>query len=247
MKKLIEFGRRPLAKWLGIGMLALGVAAGTVIASHDFSDVPDTHVFHTQISNLVNAGITTGCAPGLYCPDNAVTRAQMAAFLTRTASRIGHSSALVNSTVTSAQGFVTVAQKQIVVPGSGAASSFQMVRVDGQFAILGDGTNCTSAARCGYLTRIDPGIGLPSSETFWEIPQGGGDWQTTVSHHWAFTAPSGSTRTYAIQVRIGMPGTWSLLSPSILVETAPFGATGGITLGPVEEEAMAGSDSTIAQ
>ena len=54
-------------------------AAGTV-----FTDVPANYWAAAWIEQLAAEGITTGCAPGLYCPDISVTRAQMAAFLTRT-------------------------------------------------------------------------------------------------------------------------------------------------------------------
>jgi hypothetical protein len=48
----------------------------------DFTDVPESgNQFHFHIVKLVANGITAGCAPGLYCPANSVTRAQMAVFL----------------------------------------------------------------------------------------------------------------------------------------------------------------------
>ena len=40
-------------------------------------------IFQEQIWWMHNTGITTGCAPGAYCPDGTVTRGQMAAFLVR--------------------------------------------------------------------------------------------------------------------------------------------------------------------
>ena len=49
-----------------------------------FSDVPAGYWAASWIEQLAAEGITTGCAPGLYCPESAVTRAQMAAFLART-------------------------------------------------------------------------------------------------------------------------------------------------------------------
>jgi len=52
-------------------------------ASATFGDVPTTHVFHRFIEALVDAGITAGCGGGNYCPDNPVTRGQMAVFLSR--------------------------------------------------------------------------------------------------------------------------------------------------------------------
>ena len=56
------------------------------VASHSFDDVPDDHVFHTDIAWLAVEGITAGCNPPVnseYCPDDNVTRGQMAAFLVR--------------------------------------------------------------------------------------------------------------------------------------------------------------------
>ena len=54
-----------------------------VIASHQFTDVPNTNTFHADIDALRDAGVTTGCATNLYCPKDFVTREQMAAFLNR--------------------------------------------------------------------------------------------------------------------------------------------------------------------
>ena len=49
-----------------------------------FSDVPATHWAAAWIVALAAEGITSGCAAGAYCPDDPVTRAQMAVFLART-------------------------------------------------------------------------------------------------------------------------------------------------------------------
>ncbi len=49
-----------------------------------FSDVPTTYWAAAWIEELYAEGITTGCNTGLYCPEQSVTRAQMAAFLVRT-------------------------------------------------------------------------------------------------------------------------------------------------------------------
>ena len=46
-----------------------------------FADVPVGHPFHRFIEALVAAGITGGCGGGNYCPNDAVTRGQMAVFL----------------------------------------------------------------------------------------------------------------------------------------------------------------------
>jgi multiple sugar transport system substrate-binding protein len=49
-----------------------------------FSDVVPGSFFEPWIEQLAAEGITAGCGGDKYCPSNAVTRAQMAVFLTRT-------------------------------------------------------------------------------------------------------------------------------------------------------------------
>ena len=48
-----------------------------------FNDVPASHPFFQFIEALVASGITAGCGGGRYCPDNPVTRGQMAVFLAK--------------------------------------------------------------------------------------------------------------------------------------------------------------------
>jgi len=66
--------------------LATGFTSGefyTVVKSSTFADVPLTYWANPFIDRLRNAGITSGCmtAPLNFCPENTVTRAQMAVFL----------------------------------------------------------------------------------------------------------------------------------------------------------------------
>jgi hypothetical protein len=46
-----------------------------------FADVPVGNPFHRFVEALVASGITGGCGGGNYCPDQPVTRGQMAVFL----------------------------------------------------------------------------------------------------------------------------------------------------------------------
>jgi uncharacterized repeat protein (TIGR03803 family) len=55
-----------------------------------FDDVLCPGPFTNWIEQLAAEGITAGCDPGLYCPDNPVTRAQMAVFLLKTKEGSGH-------------------------------------------------------------------------------------------------------------------------------------------------------------
>ena len=48
-----------------------------------FADVPTDHLYFRAIEALADAGITTGCGGGNFCPAQNVTRGEMAAFLAR--------------------------------------------------------------------------------------------------------------------------------------------------------------------
>jgi hypothetical protein len=50
-----------------------------------FNDVPPSHPFFQFIQALAAGGITGGCSasPPLYCPEDFITRGQMAVFLSR--------------------------------------------------------------------------------------------------------------------------------------------------------------------
>jgi len=55
-------------------------------AANRFKDVPDSNVFHDDISWLAATDVTKGCNPpenDQFCPTQNVTRGQMAAFLRR--------------------------------------------------------------------------------------------------------------------------------------------------------------------
>jgi hypothetical protein len=57
-----------------------GVAPPDCVAAI-FVDVPCSHPFADYIYQLVDLGVTAGCGGGRYCPDDSVTRDQMAVFL----------------------------------------------------------------------------------------------------------------------------------------------------------------------
>jgi uncharacterized protein (DUF1800 family) len=61
---------------------AIGLT-GVVTPQPNFTDVPTSNPFYTEISNIAFRQITVGCGGGNYCPNDIVTRAQMAAFIMR--------------------------------------------------------------------------------------------------------------------------------------------------------------------
>jgi streptogramin lyase len=77
-------GARPVAHWDATFTEAISPGAVTkswkLHVGGSFADVPQSHQFYVFIENLFHNAVTGGCAGG-YCPDNPVTRAQMAVFL----------------------------------------------------------------------------------------------------------------------------------------------------------------------
>ncbi|MEE2767724.1 MAG: S-layer homology domain-containing protein [Actinomycetota bacterium] len=63
--------------------LALRSTSFDVMVKPAFDDVPPGHQFAGEVVGLADLGITAGCTPTLFCPENRVTRGEMAAFLVR--------------------------------------------------------------------------------------------------------------------------------------------------------------------
>src|SRR6185503_8716646 len=77
--------RGQMAVFLLKGMAYPGPAAPDAPAGNVFADVSASTPFAAWIEGLYGAGVTGGClsSPLLYCPDQIVTRGQMAVFLLR--------------------------------------------------------------------------------------------------------------------------------------------------------------------
>jgi hypothetical protein len=82
----IRVPRRWVRIALIVGVTALVVAPLTAVASHSFTDVPDTHTFHEDIEWLKDTGVTIGCNPPEnteFCPERFTSRGEMSAFMHR--------------------------------------------------------------------------------------------------------------------------------------------------------------------
>lgn len=130
MRVTIEL-RRPRRLTIAIGLvLVLLLAPAVVLASHQFSDVPNSHSFHGDIHAVAAAGVTSGCGGGKYCPDDFITRGQMAAFINRLGALAGNKTPVVNADRIDgldSTGFLPSAfyqvHKTLTVPSSGAATA----------------------------------------------------------------------------------------------------------------------------
>ena len=137
-------------RWYGV-MVFVKLCNATTSAptTSGFTDLGHSS-FIDDIEWLVERGITTGCAPTLFCPDGRVTRGQMATFLDRALDLPG----------ASADYFVDD-------DGSSHESAINRVR-EAHFT-----TGCARARYCptGNVTRaqtatfLDRALGLPDTDT----------------------------------------------------------------------------------
>jgi hypothetical protein len=65
------------------GTITIAFQTFTVYQGAAFLDVPTSDPFYNDIGRLSARGVTVGCSSGNYCPNNPVTREQMAAFIIR--------------------------------------------------------------------------------------------------------------------------------------------------------------------
>ena len=106
-------------------------AVGTV-----FSDVPATAFAAAWIEKLYDDGITDGCGFRVYCPNNPVTRAQMAIFLLRAK----HGDDYTPPAVGASTGFLDVK------PTDFAAAWIKQLAAEGITAGCGGGNYCPNAS-----------------------------------------------------------------------------------------------------
>ena len=136
----------------------LAFPMGIVLASHQFTDVPNSNPFHADIDALVDSGVTAGCGGGKYCPKANVTREQMAAFMNRLGSLDGNTPPSVDADM------VDGIDSANLLP-SGVLPGGRTVR--GTFAILG-----TSASQVAFASISYP-VRMPAAPTPHYIPLGG--------------------------------------------------------------------------
>jgi hypothetical protein len=223
------------------------VAPVAVYASHIFSDVPTSNTYHTVISRLVGAGITGGCGGGKYCPNDAVSRGQMAAFLNRGLGRGGgvafSDDSWDNVTTTTLVGTVDL-------QSGGGGGGTGLVLVSGNINVWTDELGvCPCEVQLSLFnpdtTEASPTIfegigadGVPTSDP----GHPGVFWETNTTASWVFTVPSGTNNTFEM---------YAIIVPTVAASTPtvgngfvtgwvsgmqatylPFGADGGNAVPP---------------
>ena len=226
--------RRPRHRRLRllIGLVvALAATPAIVLASHQFSDVPTGHPFHGEIDALVDAGITNGCSVTAYCPNSAVSRGQMAAFLSR---GLG--------TAAAGYGEISVADWQteyvagVTVSAGGVPGGTGFVTVTADISVfVFDPLLCPCGVEIGIDQLDGPGtspqtVFIVPADTFEETSANSG----TIG--WVFEVPSGEDAEFAAYANVFTEGVEPLggstngdVDPGVIfgsmtAEYSPFGS-----------------------
>lgn len=152
-----------------IGLIVVVIAAMVITgaylatASHNFSDVPTGAFYHNAVEWMVNRAVTAGCAAGLYCPDAATTRGQIAVFL----NKLGSVSTVSYIYVNANPGAIDIDTSPVVCPTTtdytpsypqrarvDAAVSLQMAGLGAAQIVVLVSTN--GGATWGFFTGVNP-------------------------------------------------------------------------------------------
>ena len=242
---------RPLLVIIATVTFALGIPFGIVLASHQFGDVPDSHMFHADIDAIADSGVTTGCStvPSLYCPESFVTRGQMAAFLNRLGALGPGQSPKVNAAQldgyaanelvrgAGASGTATPVAITQTAPTYQNTISFTVEAPQDGFVLVSAAVSAQNTAitcalsNCGVFARIRHVEADATSPSVVVSVHGTLAPTQTASATQAF-AVSAVTQTFVLQVaRADAAQAPSYLSPQMTGLFVPFGSTGGSTLG----------------
>ncbi len=145
--------RAQMAVFLLKGMHGSSFAPPPVGASTGFGDVPTDYWAAAWIKQLAVEGITSGCGSGVYCPENPVTRAQMAVFLLKS----GHGTAYTPPPVGTGTGFSDVPADYW------AAAWIKQLAAEGITSGCGSGIYCPDnpVTRAQMAVFLDKTFNLP--------------------------------------------------------------------------------------
>jgi hypothetical protein len=219
--------RRKLAIAVG-AVVALALVVPTAWAV--FDDVPPSNPHYADVNAIQGAGITAGCAPGLYCPADFVRRDQMATFM-----RTGYGRSALSSTNEIEITADTVDLGSLTITVGGAAGQTQFVKLDAAVtAYIDDEAGCPcETAFLIYSEELDAQVSTFHYLLNSEIgPSGFGDASGAATA--VVQVPTATTQTFRVLAfrNDPTPLTGEVAGyASLSAITAPFGSTGTNVLG----------------
>jgi hypothetical protein len=217
---------RAAPRWklaLGIAVVLIAISVPLAVGSHQFADVPTGHIFHTNITNLANSGVTAGCGGSNYCPDAPVTRGSMAAFLNR---GLGRATTRQQQLVIDGSGTYNMAELTIETGGTPGGTGFVFLTGTASIRVGGDGyCPCTigmspEPTNSLYMYTSLPDIDSPPFAN-WK--------QASVSNNAVVAVESGESHTFRIAISLNTTSASTddiVLSAQLSAFYVPFGAKG---------------------
>jgi hypothetical protein len=184
-----------------VALAALMAVPIGVFANHSFTDVPNSHTFHTVIGRVKGAGITAGCTATTYCPDANVTRGQMAAFLARTGGRVATAgiAAIGGPTLSTSTASPTVLATVSIKAGD-VTGGVAMVHFTGTMTVYATSGVDIPAIAIAYIREVGTDVVL-SNYGYAQIDvYANGVGVDTIGLVGAVAVPTGVTKTYEIVV-----------------------------------------------
>ena len=188
-------------------LFALPIA---VSASHAFNDVPTSSTYHTTTARLVGAGITGGCGGGNYCPNAAVTRGQMAAFLNRGLGRAAyHYDATTDDHWASLTGSIPGPAVTYLTAGGGTGGTAHVLATGSIYVFTDEAGVCPCELRMALLSSEGEISAIGSTIISNTASPDDGHRKGGASMSHLFTVPSGEITGFTILAVI-----FPTLSPS---------------------------------
>ena len=222
--------RRRLPIAFIVAIVAIAVPA-LAFANHQFTDVPTASTYHDDVEVLVGAAITTGCGGGNYCPGQAVTRGQMAAFLNR---GLGIATSSYGEIPVEESGTSYIATISIPAGASTGGTGYVTVAADVTAFITG------GICPCGViigLENLDTFEGTPVTSLVIPADSVEGAQVNTGSVDWTFEVPTGVDAEFGVWAQVfpdgpvvlgegteGAPVSLGGLEAMMTAEYSPFGS-----------------------
>lgn len=199
------------------------------VASDTFADVPNSNIFHNQINAIKDAGITAGCGGPNYCPNQAVTRGQMAGFMHRGYGRVAWDGGF-GSVPTELVGTYDVANVSVMAGDV----------IGGQGYILVQGAASLTAPTttpCPCTIQVRPVVdGAESSTDAWEViedvggPYGGSTWRFgSASTSDVFLVDTGTSHSVVLRVTVTRTASAAVgIESSLSAVFIPFNGAGEV-------------------
>ena len=231
--RLFHLSSRPSAALRRRGVAALVVAIvlvlpGIALATHQFADVPTSYTFHDDIDDLYGARIGTGCGGGNYCPNNSVTRGQMAGFLNRGLGRVDYG--FVDGSLTSG---TEATVGSVTVRASNPSGGAMFVQINATANVYQSVAGCP----CEVLLWVeDEGGNTVGTYVYADlpaIPSGDNDADTVVAIVGVTVVPTGVDETFTMyaQRAVGTGTTW--LYGDLTAQVIPFDGDGDAASLPI--------------